>query len=302
MTFGSAHMDLFKGVHLEAGVNLDRFTSFRVGGPADLLALPQTLDQLVFLVKTAVENKIPVTILGGGTNTLVSDKGVRGLVIVLRALKTGPEIIQDGPATRITALAGERLATLCKFAMDKGLSGLEWAAGIPGTLGGALMMNAGAHGSDMAFVTESVEILDNNVCRTIEAGDLRFSYRKLDLGGGILLKAVIVLTPAEPEEIKKQFLKHLAAKRSSQPVSKASGGCFFKNPSTEKPAGYLIEQAGLKGYAQNGAMVSDLHANFIINHDNARCTDILVLKQVIQKRVYDQFGIRLESEVKAIGE
>ena len=294
-------MNFFKG-NLEAGVNLDRFTSFRVGGPADLLARPETIEELVSMVTTARQHNIPVTLLGGGTNTLISDKGIRGLVIVLTALKTGPKMIRTGPANRVGALAGERLSTLCRFAMDKGLSGLEWAAGIPGTLGGAMMMNAGAHGSDMAAVTESVEILENNICRTIAAKDLGFSYRGLDLKDGILLKAVIALTPADPEKIKTQFQKNLAAKRCSQPVSQASGGCFFKNPSQDKPAGYLIEQAGLKGYALKGAMVSDLHANFIINHDNARCKDILALKQMVQDRVYDQFGIRLESEVKAIGE
>ncbi len=302
MTYGLGHMDLFKGIDLETGVPLDRFTSFRVGGPADLLARPNTVGQLVSLVEIAEKNNIPVTILGGGTNTLVSDKGIRGLVIVLTAMKTGPKIIQSGPATRVAALAGERLATVCRFAMDNGLSGLEWAAGIPGTLGGALVMNAGAHTSDMSAVTTSVEILENNTVRTMAARNLGFSYRGLDLEGGIVLKAVIGLTPADPDKIKMQFEKNLAAKRSSQPVSKASGGCFFKNPSQEKPAGYLIEQAGLKGYLRKGAMVSDLHANFIINHDNAQCKDILALKQVVQERVYDQFGIRLESEVKAIGE
>jgi len=301
MRFGSEHMTLFK-MDLEAGPTLDQFTSFRVGGPADLLARPKTIEQLRSLIETAGKNKIPVTILGGGTNTLVSDRGIRGLVILLTALKTAPKRIQDGAGCRITALAGERLSTLCHFALERELSGLEWAAGIPGTLGGAIMMNAGAFGSDMASVTESVQILDQTGVKTILAKNLDFSYRRLNLADTIILKTTLALTPGNPDEIKTAFQKNLAAKRSGQPVSKASGGCFFKNPSPRNPAGRLIEKAGLKGQTLKGAMVSDCHANFIINYDNARCKDILALKQLVQDRVHKQFGIRLESEVKAIGD
>ncbi|WDP89454.1 MAG: UDP-N-acetylmuramate dehydrogenase [Desulfobacter sp.] len=303
MTFGPEHMDLFNGFNLEAGVNLDRFTSFRVGGPADLLARPETVEELVRLAGIASHNHIPVTILGGGSNTLISDRGIQGLVLVLSRMKAAPKAVDTDAGIRVTALAGERLSTLCRMAVEKGWRGLEWAAGIPGTLGGALMMNAGSHGGDMSEITVSMDILDMETLeyRTLKAGDLDFSYRSLNLGGAVILKAELTLAPGNAGEVRQRFEANLKAKKKSQPVSKASGGCFFKNPSPDNPAGRLIEQAGLKGYRMHGAMVSDLHANFIINHDNASCSDILALKRLVQDRVYEKFGIRLETEVKAIG-
>jgi len=289
---------------------LSRYTSFRVGGPADLLALPSNLKTLISLLEAARREKIPVTIIGGGTNTLVSDKGIRGLVIVLTSLKSQPSIIAppqiDTPPDKKTIHAdgGERLSTVCQFAMDQELSGLEFAAGIPGTLGGAIMMNAGTSAWDISQVVTAVEVVDtkNAIYQTIQRKDLSFSYRKLSLSDKIIVGAHLTLTKGDPDMIKHTFAQTLKNKKDTQPISQASAGCFFKNPSPDMPAGKLIEDAGLKGVQINGAKISDLHANFIINTDNARCEDILALKRRIEKTVFEKYQINLETEVKVTGE
>ncbi|WDP85483.1 MAG: UDP-N-acetylmuramate dehydrogenase [Desulfobacter sp.] len=296
---------ILKGVDLRTNHALARYTSFQVGGPADFFAKPSTREELASLIRIARKEGLPITVLGGGTNTLISDQGIRGLVLVLTRLKATPQL-EPGLAkdqTKLGALAGDSLAAICRFAMENSLSGLEWAAGIPGTIGGAVMMNAGSGKKEISHLIESVEVFDLNTLswKTIKAKNLNFRYRSLELEDTILIKAWLALTPTDPGQIQKAHQAHLEAKRASQPVSQASGGCFFKNPSSHPSAGRLIEEAGLKGYTLNGAMVSALHANFIINYDNATCKDILALKQVIQDQVYKKFGIKLKSEVKAIG-
>jgi UDP-N-acetylmuramate dehydrogenase len=286
---------------------MDRYTSFRVGGPADLLVEPDSIDQVIGVVKTAHKAQLPMTIIGGGTNVLVSDKGIRGLVIILTRLKQEIELSTGGNEQNpvyLTALAGESLHRLCRYALDAGLAGLEWAAGIPGTIGGAVMMNAGAFGSDMSRVVTQIEVLDLATLKTIvlSAKDLPFSYRKLALENSIVLKVRLGLIRAEAGTIKEEFNRNLKTKQSTQPVSQASAGCFFKNPPGGKPAGFLIEQAGMKRAQYNGAMVSDLHANFIVNHGNARASDILNLAGQVRKSVYEEFGINLKEEVKTIGD
>ncbi len=304
MAIHAQHMDLFKGVSLETDVPMNRFTSFRVGGPADLLVQPKTIEDLIAVMKTAQKIHMPITVIGGGSNILVSDQGIRGLVLVLTKMKDQPKLTKNGTQPTLTALAGEPLARLCRVSVENDLSGLEWAAGIPGTLGGAIAMNAGAFGSDMASVILSLDLLDIDRLewRTVDIKALHFHYRGFEKGNTIILKAVLSLSQAETDAPRRRYEANLKAKKTHQPVSKASGGCFFKNPSPTHPAGRLIEQAGLKGYRHKGAMVSDHHANFIINHDNASCSDILSLKCLVQDRVYDTFGIRLEEEVKPIGQ
>lgn len=286
-----------------------RYTSFRVGGPADLLVQPHTVDQVIAVVKAAHKAQLPITIIGGGTNVLVSDKGIRGLVIVLTRLKQEIELSTDGDEHNpiyLTALAGESLHRLCRYSAGAGLAGLEWAAGIPGTIGGAVMMNAGAFGSDMSRVVTEIEVLDLATLETmlLPADRLRsqFSYRKLALENSIVLKVRLGLTKADADTIKDEFNRNLKTKQSTQPVSQASAGCFFKNPPGDKPAGFLIEQAGMKRAQYNGAMVSDLHANFIVNQGNARTSDILNLAGQVRKSVYEKFGINLKEEVKTIGD
>lgn len=304
MTVTPLHTKVFKDFDLKFNVPLNRYTSFRVGGPADALARPESVEALAALLEAAGSAQIPVTVLGGGTNTLVSDTGIRGLTVVMTALKGAPKPEKTDQGIRLTALAGERLGTLCRITADQGLSGLEWAAGIPGTLGGAIFMNAGAHGSDMAAVVTALDALDLDSLeiQSLTASELDFSYRRLTLGNRIILKAVLALVRSDPDRTRAEFQRSLKEKTASQPVSKASGGCFFKNPSPETPAGWLIEQAGLKGHRLRGAMVSDRHANFIINHDNAGCSDILALAELVRDRVRHRFNITLNTEVKIIGD
>jgi len=287
------------------------YTSFRIGGPADLLAQPLNSKELIALLKAAGQEKIPVTIMGGGTNTLVSDKGIRGLVIVLTKLKSSPwKISLDSPKasnkdeTIICAQGGERLSTVCRFAMEQGLSGLEFAAGIPGTLGGAIKMNAGISERDISRVVAAIDVIDTRTLtqKRIERKDLIFSYRQLDAPDMIIVKADLALTQADPDLIKRSFNQTLEMKNKTQPVSRASAGCFFKNPDPKTPAGKLIEDSGLKGVKINGAKVSDIHANFIVNAGNARCEDILALKNLVQKNVFKKYNIQLETEVKVTGE
>lgn len=302
---------LFASFAPERQKAMDRYTSFRVGGPADLLLLPQTVEQVIALVKTAQKTELPVTIIGGGTNVLISDKGIRGLVMVLTRLKqkielTVPDTNTGGDSPDqiyLTALAGERLGSLCRYAADAGLDGLAWAAGIPGTIGGAVMMNAGAFGSDMSQVVKQIEILDLATLETVvlPANRLQFSYRKLALENSIVLKVRLGLTKADAGIVRDEFYRNLKIKQSTQPVSQASAGCFFKNPPGDKSAGFLIEQAGMKSARCNGAMVSDLHANFIVNQGNACARDILDLAGQVRKRVYEKFGINFKEEVKTIG-
>jgi UDP-N-acetylmuramate dehydrogenase len=290
---------------------MDSYTSFRVGGPAELLVLPQTVEQVIALAKTAQKAGLPLTIIGGGTNVLVSDKGIRGLVFLLTRLRQKIEPITPSTKTDgdspdqiyLTALAGERLGSLCRYAADAGLAGLAWAAGIPGTIGGAVMMNAGAFGSDMSQVVRQIEILDLATLQTVilPANRLQFSYRKLALENSIVLKVRLGLTKADAGTVRDEFYRNLKIKQSTQPVSQASAGCFFKNPPGAESAGFLIEQAGMKKARCNGAMVSDLHANFIVNHGNACARDILDLAGQVRKRVYEKFGINLKEEVKTIG-
>ncbi len=200
-------------------------------------------------------------------------------------------------------MAGARLSTLCRNAADQGLSGLEWAAGIPGTLGGAVIMNAGAHGSDMGSIVKEIEILDLTSLKTarLKREDLAFSYRALKLDKCIILKAILELVQADPDMVKTAYFSNLKTKQTTQPVSQASAGCFFKNPPGFKSAGWLIEQAGLKGIRCNGAMVSDLHANFIVNQDRACASDIVSLAEQVRQGVHKKFGINLQDEVKTIG-
>jgi UDP-N-acetylmuramate dehydrogenase len=283
---------------------LKKYTSFKIGGPADLLALPKDKLELKKLFKKALDLYLPVTFLGGGSNVLITDKGIRGLVVITKFLTSKINIIQTGLRRKtIYAGAGERLSRVCRFAIEHSLSGLEHAAGIPGTVGGAIMMNAGTKAWEMSDIVESIEILNKNTLdfETRQKKDLDFSYRQLNLPG-IIIATTLVLTQKPRGQIEETYKENLDQKNATQPVSAASAGCFFKNPAPGKSAGRLIEKSGLKGMRINDAMVSEKHANFIINKNNATCEDILLLKQHIQKIVFEKHGIKLQTEVRIEGE
>lgn len=283
---------------------MENHTSFKIGGTADLLALPEDKIQLKNLYKKALQLNIPITLFGGGTNLLISDKGLRGLVIITKQLKSKIELIEtDSDITTIIAGSGERLSKICRFAINNTLTGLEFAAGIPGTIGGAIIMNAGTKSGEMSTIIKSIEVFNQNTLEmeTIEKNLLNFSYRHLDLSG-IIVSAAITLKKGNQEHIEQIFKHNLNSKNSTQPLSFASAGCFFKNPAVGKSAGELIDKAGLKGMSVNDAAVSEKHGNFIVNRGNATCQDILLLKQQIQKIVFEKFSINLETEVRIEGE
>lgn len=280
------------------------YTSFSIGGPADLMAFPENKFELKNLLLRACKLDIPVTIVGGGTNLLITDKGIRGLVIMTQQLNSKIKIIDTDSKTKTFFIgAGVRLSKACRFAINNSLTGLEFAAGIPGTIGGAIKMNAGTKKSDMSSVIESIETLDKTTfeIQTITRNSLNFSYRHLDLSK-IIISAIITLKKGNQKNIEKIFNRNLIKKNTNQPVSFANAGCFFKNPTTGKAAGELIEKSGLKGFSIKNAMVSEKHANFIVNIGNARFKDVVLLKQHIQKTVFDKFNVQLEPEVRIEGE
>ncbi|NLN83077.1 MAG: UDP-N-acetylmuramate dehydrogenase [Firmicutes bacterium] len=290
-----------KPILVERDVLLSGYTTFKIGGPADLLAKPKNIEELKVLLSTAKDLEIPYFIMGCGSNLLIKDSGLRGLVILLA--DNFSEIIQEGSNT-LNALAGARLIALARFALALGLGGFEFASGIPGSLGGAIVMNAGAYGGEMVQVVKSVWLLkeDGSVVEHSNE-EMEFGYRKsrLNKEKSIVLAATIELASKNRDEIKALMDDLSQRRRDKQPVTEPSAGSFFKRPPGHYAAA-LIDQAGLKGYKIGGAYVSPLHAGFVLSDGTATAADVIALKEHIQKTVYDKFQVELEPEVKIIGD
>jgi UDP-N-acetylmuramate dehydrogenase len=271
----------------------------RVGGPADDLFFPKDVNELKKVVLRAKKKKIPLFILGKGTNLIVGDRGIRGWVVSLTQGMKKVEL--EGDVAE--AEAGAPLQRLVQFSARRGLSGLEPFIGIPGTVGGGLAMNAGAWGIEMKDVTCSVSFLNENgkvVDRS--RSRLKFSYRKLDFPSSwIILKGRFQLKRATKEEILERMKSYSERRQKRHPLDYPSAGSIFKNPE-EGPAGRWIEEAGLKGARRGQAMVSDLHANFILNLGKATARDVIDLMEWVETKVYEEKGITLEREVKVVGE
>ncbi|ACC79226.1 UDP-N-acetylmuramate dehydrogenase [Nostoc punctiforme] len=281
---------------------LSAFTSYRVGGAADLYVAPRNLEALQASLKYAKEGDLKVTTLGAGSNLLVSDGGISGLVIATRHLRFSHFDPQTG---QLTVAAGESIPSLAWAAAELGWQGLEWAVGIPGTAGGAVVMNAGAHNSCIADMLVSAEVLSpDGTLETLTPEQLGYSYRTSLLQGGdrIVTQATLQLAPgADPAKVVAITKEHKKHRLSTQPYNFPSCGSVFRNP---KPysAGWLIEQTGLKGYQIGGAQVALLHANFIVNRGGAKASDIFCLIRHIQHQVQERWSINLEPEVKMLGE
>jgi UDP-N-acetylmuramate dehydrogenase len=276
---------------------MSRHTSFKIGGNAEVMAFPKTPEELSALLRFSGEEKCPCAILGAGTNVLAPDGGISGLVICLKDAMDGMEKLDDN---RIRVYAGVTMTRAAVFAANNGLSGMEFAHGIPGTVGGGVYMNAGAYAGEICQICESVEVmdLDGNI-RTFSGTDMDFSYRhsRLEDEGGIVLSAVFCLSPGDSNEIREK-MRQLQAKRSaSQPLDKPSAGSAFKRPS-QGYAAALIDQAGLKGYRVGDAAVSEKHAGFAVNLGNATAQDVKNLLQQVSDIVFEKSGIRLEPEVR----
>ena len=278
---------------------LSSYVNFKVGGPADILLIPKSKEQVIKSVEVCKENKIPFYLIGNGSNILVRDGGFRGVVISLKEVNT---IIVDGD--KIEAECGAMLKAVSDKAMGNSLTGFEFACGIPGTIGGAVFMNAGAYDGEIAHVIESAEIIDEecNIVR-LSNKDLDFGYRSSIVmkKGYTVLSAVFKLEKGQVKTIK-ELVDDLTNKRESkQPLEYPSAGSTFKRP-TGYFAGKLIQDAGLKGYSIGGAAVSEKHSGFVINKGNATAKDITDLIKYIQDEVKRQFGVELHPEVRIIGE
>jgi UDP-N-acetylmuramate dehydrogenase len=287
---------------LRAGAPLASLTSFRVGGPAEWYVAPRRLEDLQASFEWAESQGLPLTLLGAGSNLLVSDRGLLGLVICTRHLRQ----TQFDPETgRVTAGAGEPIARLAWQAAERGWQGLEWAVGIPGTIGGAVVMNAGAHKSCTADILVSAQTLSpNGRIEQLTPQDLGFSYRTSILQGStrLVTQATFQLKPgADPKQVLGETSGHLEQRRHSQPYHLPSCGSVFRNPESH-PAAWLIEQIGLKGYKIGGAQVAERHANFILNCGGAKASDIFQIIRHVQQQVEYHWSLRLEPEVRILGE
>ncbi len=304
MNLQSGIQKIKKAFQVSADVPMKQYTRFKVGGPADLLALPENRQELLAILAAAKNASVPVTVVGGGSNLLVSDQGIRGLVVVTTHLAS--EIRSEkGPDSTILVCtdAGERLSAVCRYTVAHGLTGLEFCAGIPGTMGGAVMMNAGTASQGICKKIHCLDILDLDTLavKTVTKQDLVFTYRRLELTNHLILGTVLALIPGDPETVKKSFDINMKHKQNTQPMNLPSAGCFFKNPDPESSAGKLIQDAGLKGAFCGDARVSEIHANYIVNCGSATCQEILALATRIQKTVFDRYGIMLETEVQVTG-
>ena len=285
-------------------VPLSRYTSLRVGGPAEIMIYPLNIMELQKVINFSRTHKVPYFILGRGTNLLIKDGGVRGIVIKLsRSFKKIKVVETLRNHTSLLVEAGVSLRRLLNFSAEKGLSGLEFLSGIPGSTGGALWMNSGAYGRQMQDVTESLTLMTPKA-EVVEKkrNQLNFDYRQLRLPTGTIITNALIQTKQEnPKKITAEIEKNKKRRSKNQPLNLPSAGSVFKNP-PGKSAGRLVEQAGIKGFQVGEAIISEKHANFIINRGNATAKDILSLMKIMQNRVYQATGIRLESEIKIAGE
>lgn len=291
-------MNWQKGLKIKVsqGINLDAYTTFKIGGKASFFACPDSREELKVLIKAAKRYKIPVLILGAGSNLLVSDKGVRALVIKLGAGGEFNKLSFKGDS--IYSAGAVMLSRLVGVAQKRGLSGLEGLAGIPGTLGGALVMNASAWGYSISERIREVEVMDYNArIKIIRPDALNFGYRSSNLSKYIILGASFVLARDNPDEIKKRINLFIKQRRQSQDLKLPSAGCIFKNPPGDS-AGRLIDACGLKSKKSGGAVISDKHANFILNFNGATAKDVVSLIKLIEKEVYNKFKVRLRPEIK----
>ncbi|MDH7573300.1 MAG: UDP-N-acetylmuramate dehydrogenase [Clostridia bacterium] len=288
------------GRPVATNVSLARCTTWRIGGPADLVVAPRSMAEVRTCLDWARSRGLEVTALGAGSNVLVPDGGIRGLVLRtvpgLKHIEVGEDSLRLG--------AGTLLARALRRAARLGWRGLEFAAGIPGTVGGAVLMNAGTREGSVGSRVREVSLIDGRgELRRLKAGEMVFSYRSSSLPrDGLVVEVVLALEPGEePAALERQIRERLEARRRTQPQG-PSAGSVFKNPRQGPPAGWLIEQVGAKGLRRGGAMVALEHANFIINTGGARAEDVLWLIAEVRRRVKDRFGIDLEPEVLVLGE
>lgn len=279
---------------------MKKHTTFRIGGPADYYLCPHSAEELQKILQICIENKIEFFILGNGSNLLVSDKGYRGAVVQL--WKNFSDIVSE--ADTITVKAGALLSKVAAEALEEGLTGMEFASGIPGTIGGAVVMNAGAYGGEMKDIIKEVTVLtQEGEILTLSKEEMNFGYRTsvVKEKGYVVISVVLQLKKGDREEIRK-VMEDLKERRvTKQPLDMPSAGSTFKRPEGYF-AGKLIMDAGLRGFSVGGAQISEKHCGFVVNKGDATAADVLGLIKEVQKRVQEKFGVALEPEVKFLGE
>ena len=278
--------------------SLKKHTTYGIGGPADLMIFPKSKQDLIKVIEIINENKIQLTILGSGSNVLVSDNGIRGAVISLKNSLKQIEVDEN----ILYAECGTMLGKIVKHAVKNNLIGLENLNGVPGTLGGALIMNAGAWGGEISENLIHVEVINSkSEIQKIQKKDLNFSYRQSSFNkDDILLSAKFNLKKADKDIIKENFIEAQSGRKKSQPLNKRSAGSLFKNPKNNS-AGKLLDEAGLKGFSIGDAKISEKHANFFINDGDATSKDMIMLIKKAHKEVKDKFNVNLSLEVKLMG-
>ncbi|MCL2187177.1 MAG: UDP-N-acetylmuramate dehydrogenase [Defluviitaleaceae bacterium] len=301
MTFIKTLRTILPGEALKTNEPLAKYTSFKIGGKADILVLPQKIEQIQQISKLCSENNWSLTILGEGSNVLIADEGLRGIVLLTTGLNTLEVDIKPNEVSYITVGAGVKLAKLADTACKAGLQGLEFAQAIPGSVGGAVYMNAGAYGHDIEEVCTRVTVLQNNKLVEIPTPEMGFGYRtsRIQREGGIIVEALFRLLPGDMTQIQAET-KELNNKRREKQPFEPSAGSTFKRPEGHF-AGGLIEQAGLKGFTVGGAQVSEKHAGFVINKGGATAEDVCRLMHEVRNRVHEMAGVWLEPEVKIFG-
>lgn len=289
----------FKG-RILFNVPMKEYTSMRIGGPADVIAFPIDEDDLKEILDFANTKDFPVFFLGAGTNLLVKDGGVRGVVI---SLTHGFKDLSWQTENKLTAGAGIRLIDVVNECKTRGLSGIEWAVQIPGTIGGAVAMNAGAYNSEMKDVVVGIDVMDIKGNKEfIKKGDLRFSYRSCLLPSNhIITRVHLEFKKGDANRIEERIKEFKKMRQKTSAVKLSNAGCIFKNPDGNS-AGKIIDEAGLKNTRIGHAMVSDVHANYIVNLGDAKAKDVISLIEIIKEGVFKEKGIKLEAEIKIIGE
>ena len=289
--------DFLPEIELRSWEPMRNHTSFRIGGGVEVMAFPKNRNELAQLLKVSALLDCKPAILGAGTNVLAPDEGLSGLVICLKDCLAGMEQVGD---THIRVMAGSTMARTAMFAANQNLGGMEFAHGIPGTIGGGIYMNAGAYGGEMRQIVESVEVMDaeGNV-ESLSNAEMCFSYRHsvLEDTNKIVVSALLKLTPAPAEEVKAKMKELIGKRTASQPLDYPSAGSAFKRPAGGYAAA-LIDEAGMKGYRIGDAAISEKHAGFAVNLGNATAEDVKQLLKEVAQKVYAHSGIRIEPEIR----
>ncbi len=283
---------------IKHNISLSQYTSIGVGGAAEMLVIAENSQDAIQAYQYGIENRLAITILGAGTNVLISDKGLNGLVILLKG--SSKEIAYEDD--QIVVYGGVHLSSLISECSSRGLGSLQWGYGIPGTVGGAVIMNAGAYGGQISDHIVSVRIITPHLDDIeLPREDLRFDYRGFEMPkGAMIVAARLRLEKADKERLKQEMLAYMQKRKATQPYDALTAGCFFKNPHG-KHAGKLIASLGLAGFSLDDAFISEKHCNFICNKGKATASQVLDLAELVRAKVKQELGIDLEYEVKLMG-